>query len=125
LAEQTADPANDILLLMNWTYIVGCREWNSDLGDDFRQNFETDIPTLIVQSTWDMSTPYENALELVPFFKNSKFVSVVRGPHTGIGQAMNASEQFRTALFDFAATGDMSRFPEEVMMPPVRFRVPQ
>jgi pimeloyl-ACP methyl ester carboxylesterase len=110
--------------MMNWGYIEGCPAWNSDLGDGFRQNFETEIPTVIAHGTWDTSTPYENALELVPYFKNSKFIPVIRGPHGAIQAAMRGSEEFRSGILHFAATGDMTQLPDTVTLPPVRFRVP-
>ena len=125
LAEQNADPATALLWHMNWTYRAGCSVWSSDLGDSFRQNFETDIPTVIAHGTWDTSTPYENALELVPYFKNSTFIPVIRGPHGAIQAAMNASPEFRAGILHFAATGDASRLPDEVTMPPVQFSVPR
>jgi len=124
LAEHNSDPAMSTLSRMSWGYKTGCPVWESDLGDDFRQNFETQIPTVIAHGTWDTSTPFENALELVPFFKNSKFIPVVRGPHGAIRAAMGASEHFRTGILHFAATGDMSELPDTVRMPPVNFRVP-
>jgi len=124
LAEHDSDPAMIVLAGMNWIYKAGCPVWGSDLGDDFRQNFETQIPTVIVHGTWDTSTPYENALELVPYFKNSKFIPVIRGPHGAIWAAMNASEEFRTGILHFAASGDTSELPDTVTMPPRRWRVP-
>ena len=124
LAEHNSDPAMTVLARMNWIYVAGCPVWGSDLGDDFRQNFETQIPTVIVHGTWDTSTPYENALELVPYFKNSKFIPVIRGPHGAIRAAMGASEEFRRGILAFAASGDMSQLPDTVTMPRVRWRVP-
>jgi pimeloyl-ACP methyl ester carboxylesterase len=124
LAEYNSDPAMAVLSRMNWSYVAGCPVWGSDLGDDFRQNFETRIPTVIVQGTWDTSTPYENALELVPYFKNSKFIPVIRGPHGAIRAAMDASEEFRAGILHFAASGETSQLPDTVTMPPVRWRVP-
>lgn len=125
LAEYKADPAVKIIGLGNWDYIAGCPVWESDIGDKFRQNFETDIPTVIIHGTWDTSTPYENALELVPYFKNSKFIPVIRGPHGAIRAAMRASEKFHTGIMHFAATGDMSDLPDEVEMPPVDWVIPE
>lgn len=125
LAEYKADPAVKIIGLGSWGYISGCPVWGSDLGDEFRQNFETDIPTVIVHGTWDTSTPYENALELVPCFKNSKFIPVIRGPHGAIRAAMRASEKFRKGVMHFAATGDMSELPDKVEMPPVDWVIPE
>jgi pimeloyl-ACP methyl ester carboxylesterase len=124
LAEYNSDPATRVLPRMNWSYVVGCSVWGSDLGDAFRQYFETRIPTVIVHGTWDTSTPYENALELVPYFKNSKFIPVIRGPHGAIRAAMDVSEEFRTGILHFAASGDTSLLPDTVVMPPVRWRVP-
>jgi pimeloyl-ACP methyl ester carboxylesterase len=117
LAEYEADPASAFLPMMNWSYRAGCPVWNSDLGDGFRQNFETEIPTVIVHGTWDTSTPYENALELVPFFKNSKFIPVIRGPHGAIAAARMVSEPFDRGILHFAATGDWTQLPDEVEMP--------
>jgi pimeloyl-ACP methyl ester carboxylesterase len=125
LAEYRADPAVKIIGLGSWGYITGCTVWGSDLGDEFRQNFETNIATVIVHGTWDTSTPYENALELVPYFKNSKFIPVIRGPHGAIRAAMRASEQFRRGVMHFAATGDMSELPDKVEMPPVDWVIPE
>jgi pimeloyl-ACP methyl ester carboxylesterase len=124
LAEQRADPANDILWRVNWGYIAGCPVWGSDLGDDFRQNFETEIPTVIAHGTWDTSTPYENALELVPYFTNSKFIPVIRGPHGAIRAAMRASAEFRAGILHFAGTGDWSQLPDTVTMPPAGWSLP-
>jgi len=124
-AELKADPAVKILGDINSNYTITREVWESDLGDEFRQNFETDIPTVIVHGTWDTSTPYENALELVPYFKNSKFIPVIRGPHGAISGAMNTSEQFRKGIMHFAATGDMSELPDEVEMPPVDWVIPE
>jgi pimeloyl-ACP methyl ester carboxylesterase len=124
LSEQISDPANQILFGMNWGYIEGCPAWESDLGDGFRENFDTDIPTVIVHGTWDTSTPYENALELVPHFKDSKFIPVIRGPHGSIQAAMAVSEAFRDGVLHFAATGDRGFLPDTVWMPEPTFRVP-
>jgi pimeloyl-ACP methyl ester carboxylesterase len=124
-AEMKSDPAVEILGDINSNYTMTREVWGSDLGDEFRQNFETDIPTVIVHGTWDTSTPYENALELVPYFKNSKFIPVIRGPHGAIRAAMRASEKFRKGIMHFAATGDMSRLPDKVEMPSVDWVIPE
>jgi hypothetical protein len=125
LTEYNADPAVKIIGLGSWNYLVGCPVWKSDLGTEFRQNFKTNIPTVIVHGDWDTSTPYENALELVPYFKNSKFIPVIRGPHGAIRAAMRASEKFRKGIMHFAGTGDMSDLPNKVEMPPVEWVIPK
>jgi len=124
-AELKTDPAVEILGDINSNYTITREVWESDLGDEFRQNFETDIPTVIVHGTWDTSTPYENALELVPYFKNSKFIPVIRGPHGAIRAAIRVSEKFRKGIMHFAATGDMSELPDKVEMPSVDWIIPE
>ena len=124
LAEYDSDPAMRLLANWNWHYVAGCPVWGSDLGNDFRQNFETTIPTVIVQGTWDTSTPYENALELVPYFKNSKFIPVIRGPHGAVRAAQRVSPEFARGLMHFTKTGDMSQLPDSVVIPPQPWRVP-
>ncbi len=123
LEEMSADPSARIIE-NNWDYINECPCWDSDLGDDFRKNFETYIPTVIVQGTWDRSTPYENALELVPYFKNSKFITLKRGPHGAIKAAIQASEEFKEGILKFAECGDKSGLPDEMELPPLNWVVP-
>lgn len=124
LEEHLADPATQILET-GWGYINGCPCWDSDLGDDFRKNFETDIPTVIVQGTWDRSTPYENALELVPYFKDSKFIPFKRGPHGAIKVALQVSEDFKKGILRFVESGDRSELPDKVELPTLKWTVPQ
>ena len=106
-------------------YDSACRAWDADLGDEFRQNFDTDIPTAIVHGTWDTNTPYENALELAPHFKNSKLVTVEGGSHGALGEAMRHSESFRGAIGHFLRTGDLSQLPEKVELPEIEWEIPR
>lgn len=124
LAEHNADPAMDIIGDISQGYKYATPMWDSDLGNEFRQNFETDIPTVIVQGTWDTSTPYENAVELVPYFKNSKFIPLKRGPHGAIQAALAINEQFKKSIFKFAATGDMSDLPDQMEIPLKKWKIP-
>ena len=106
-------------------YQSACPAWKSDLGDAFRANFDTDVPTAIVNGDRDMSTPYENALELAPHFKRGKLVTVVGGSHGALREAMEADDAFRTAIFDFVRTGDLGVLPDSVVLPPVAWELPQ
>lgn len=124
-AELNADPAQAIVGDLGWFYQTACPVWGSDLSDDFRQNFTTEIPTVIVHGTWDTSTPYENALELAPFFKNSKMVTVKGGSHGALREALDESESFREALNVFLRTGDLSGLPDEVDLSPLDWAVPE
>jgi pimeloyl-ACP methyl ester carboxylesterase len=107
LKEYDADPANE-LMTVGWGYKAGCPCWDADLGDEFRTNFESDLPTLIVQGTWDQSTPYENAVEVAAGFSNCKFVNLKRGPHGAIRAGYDYSPEFKEALLKFVECGDTS-----------------
>ncbi len=116
------DPGVEVVGNLGWFYQVTCPAWDADLGDEFRENFDTDIPTVIVHGNWDISTPLENALELAPHFKVRRFVLIERGTHGALSEALAASDEFRLALERFVTTGDMSDLPEKVVLPPVEWR---
>jgi len=111
------DPARDVVGEQSWFYRAVCPAWDADLGDEFRRNFDTDVPTVIVHGTWDMSTPFENAVELAPHFKRSRFVVVERGSHGALREALEEFPSFRDELYEFLATGDMSGIPERLELP--------
>jgi pimeloyl-ACP methyl ester carboxylesterase len=119
-----SDPAVEVVGNLGAWYELLCPVWDADLGEAFRRNFDTDIPTVIVHGTWDTSTPIENALELRPHFKNHRFVRVERGSHGALGEAMRASPELRAALDAYIATGDMSGFPETVTLPAIDWLPP-
>ena len=120
-----ADPAAAVLGQVNLDYQAACPVWQSDLGHEFRKNFETTIPTIIAYGTWDVSTPQENALELAPFFKKSTLVKVNGGSHGSLEDAMKTSATFRRAVMKFAQTGDMSDVPAQVDLPAIDWVVPK
>jgi pimeloyl-ACP methyl ester carboxylesterase len=109
----------------NDEYRAVCPLWPSNNGDEFRTNFRTTIPTVMVQGNWDTSTPMENSLDMKPFFVNSKYVLVKGGSHGSLVEARAASEVFARGLIKYFATGDMSGIPEVVDLPPVKWVVPQ
>ena len=91
----------------------------------FRTNFDTQVPTVIIHGNWDISTPLENALELVPHFKRSRFVLVNGGTHGALGEAMAADSTFREALMRFYRTGEMSGVPSRVDLPAIEWEIPE
>jgi pimeloyl-ACP methyl ester carboxylesterase len=123
--ELLADPAAEILGPPAWFYRVACPVWDVDLGDDFRTAFRTHVPTLVVHGDWDLSTPYRNAVELMLAFGNGRLVTVARGTHGALEEAMEASDAFREAVVGFLRTGDTSGVPERVELPPVDWVVPE
>jgi pimeloyl-ACP methyl ester carboxylesterase len=118
------DPAAKVVGDLGHFYETACSAWGADLGDDFRAGFTTEIPTVIVQGTWDTSTPFDNAIELLPSFDDLHFVIVEGGSHGALDEAMGYSKEFRAALMNFVATGEMSDLPDEILMPPIAWAPP-
>ena len=85
LKELQNDPAARIVGDLGAWYETTCAAWDSDLGDEFRGDFSTDVPTLIVHGLWDVSTPFDNALECLPFFRNVHFIPVDGGQTMRLG----------------------------------------
>ena len=118
------DPAVAVVGDQTKWYQTACSAWNSDLGESFRAGFTTEIPTLMVQGSWDTSTPMENAVEILPFFENLHFVLVDGGSHGAMSEAMDYSEEFHDAVMAFFTKGDMSGLPLDVRMPPLDWTPP-
>lgn len=112
-----SDPARQVVGAQADWYRATCPAWNADLGDAFRRNFDTEIPTLVVHGTWDMSTPLENALELVPHFRNGRFVRVERGSHGALSEALSGLPDFREKVRRFLATGRLEGLPRRIELP--------
>jgi pimeloyl-ACP methyl ester carboxylesterase len=125
LKEYTGDPAIPYVGDRSAFYRAACPPWNADLGDAFRDYFDTDVPTAIVQGDRDMSTPYENALELAPHFKRSKLVTVVGGSHGALREALEADSGFATAIWAFVRTGNLGVLPDSVALPAVEWEIPE
>lgn len=120
-----SDPAADLIGKTWEFYDTDCAAWDADLGDKFRSAFTTDVPTLMVQGNWDTSTPYENALELRPFFTNHRFVHIEGGSHGALREASEDVDGFRDQFFEWLSTGSYDQLPERIELPPMRWRAPQ
>jgi pimeloyl-ACP methyl ester carboxylesterase len=126
LDELRHDPARALVGdLGNWFYESACPAWDADLGDGFRTGFASDVPTVIVQGTWDVSTPFENALELLPSFRDAQLVPVEGGSHGALREALALVPGFRAALMEFVASGERAGLPDEVVLPDVEWAVPR
>jgi len=119
------DPARAIVGNLGALYDAVCPAFGGDLGESFRLEFETDVPTLLVHGTWDTSTPVENALELAPRFHRSKLVLVEGGSHGAVREALAASAEFADAALGFLATGDLDAVPAEVVLPLLDWEAPE
>ena len=116
-----ADPALEIVGDPSWFYDVACPVWEVDLGDGFRTGFRTSIPTLVVHGTWDVSTPFENALELAPCFEDLHLIPVEGGTHGALREAMEHDPAFAAAVMEFVETGSTAALPQRIDLPPIEW----
>ena len=77
---------------------------------------------MIVHGTWDVSTPFDNALELVPCFENLHFVPVESGTHGAFGEAMRHDEAFGDAVMAFLFEGETDGLPTSIELPAIEWR---
>lgn len=77
-----SDPAQSILGDINLPYRLDKKAWGiSELGPDFQEPVQSDLPILLVHGTWDISTPIENARETIKHLPNGHLIEVVDGTH--------------------------------------------
>ena len=105
-------------------YQSACPVWQVDLGDEFRTGFSTSIPTLLVHGTYDVNTPYDNALELMPVFDNAHLVTVDGGSHGALLEALGADPTFRMSALRFAGSGEMGGLPDRVVLDDLEWQIP-
>jgi len=122
LAQLHEDPAIEIVGDLSMFYEAACTAWNADLGDDFRADFTTEVPTIIVHGTWDVSTPFDNALELVSCFQNLHFVPVEGGTHGALREASRHDPDFAKALMAFLFEGETAGIPKSIELPPISWK---
>ena len=116
--------AQDIIGSINLDYLRGCDIWNApDLGDDFRSDLRSDVPALIFQGTWDVSTPFENAQDVVRGLSRGKLVTVEGGTHWTLGDLFESSPATKPMLMDFLR-GRPVEPPARITLPPAKYRVP-
>jgi|CXWL01.1.fsa_nt_gi pimeloyl-ACP methyl ester carboxylesterase len=109
--------ARAVLGDINFEYASLCDLWpHRDLGAAFRAPVVSDIPTVIVHSDWDLSTPIENAREVAATLKNAQLIEVRGGHH---GALYNLYEHWPPMHRQMRAflSGGHPRLPAEVQMP--------
>lgn len=115
------DSARELLGDINFEYEHLCDAWDApDLGSAFRAPVVSDIPTLIVHGTWDVSTPIENAREVVATLRNGQLIEVIGGNHGALYNLYRHWPPMHARVGAFFR-GEPVRFPSSVTLPPVTF----
>jgi pimeloyl-ACP methyl ester carboxylesterase len=113
-AHSRTDPARRLLGDINLEYEIACDVWPfDDLGASFRANVVSDIPTLIIHGTWDMSTPIENARDVASALTHATLVEVTGGNHGVLYNLFARWPPMRETLGAFLA-GREAAFPATI-----------
>jgi pimeloyl-ACP methyl ester carboxylesterase len=99
------------------------------IGDAFRE-LRTDIPMLLVHGDFDLSTPIENAEELLSLSKNAHLIRITGGTHGAFDQIADHDAEFLSVIARFLdanlESGDQTfkslGLPTELNLPPLQFR---
>ncbi|MFT3763173.1 MAG: alpha/beta fold hydrolase [Pseudoxanthomonas sp.] len=120
------DPALDLFGAWNFeANIASAPDWPTrDMGDEVRLPVASDIPAVFVHGDWDTSTPIENTLGLLPYFRNGHAILVHRGGHDGSMYLLRNDAAAKRAVHDFLGTGETRSLPVEVELPLPRFQRP-
>lgn len=113
------DPA--VALLGTWNFetnIASAADWPTrDMGDAVRKPAPSDIPVVFVHGDWDTSTPVDNTLGLLPYFRNGHAILVHRGGHDGTMYLLRNEPKAKQAVYDFLKTGATKDLQVEVTLP--------
>lgn len=98
------------------------------VSDSFRQQ-ETALPILLVHGDLDLSTPIENAEEVLPNLKNAHLIRIIGGTHSAFDQIGRHNPEFQNIIKKFFdadfAVGSANvaslGFPNELELPALEF----
>lgn len=121
-----SDPGLEFLGGWNFEGYLAAKPYmpTADMGDAFRTPIRSEIPVLFVHGDWDISTPIENALGLMPYFPNSHLLRVHRGGHTARAELFDQDVPVAVQIVDFARAGGFAALPDEVALPAPTFLLP-
>jgi hypothetical protein len=120
------DPAAEVLGSWDFdAYIASARVWPSpDVGDAFRTPVLDHTPVVFICGDWDIATPIENMLGVLPYFPNARAVMVHRGPHAARAMLVERKSPVIDAVLAFLKSGETEDLPVSVSLPVPAFSLP-
>ncbi len=120
------DPAAEILGFWDFEAVLASASvWPTpDVDDTFRKPVLNPTPVVFIHGDWDISTPIDNTLGLLPYFPNGRAILVHRGVHHAREPLFEHDMAVREAVIAFLRTGAVGDLPADAELPPVAFRAP-
>jgi pimeloyl-ACP methyl ester carboxylesterase len=122
----TTDPAIDLLGTWDFDALAASAEaWPTPpVGDDFRRPVLNQVPIIFIHGDWDIATPIDNMLGLLPYFPNARSVVVHRGTHRSRDPLFAQRPDVAAAVVAFLRSGETDDVPAEVTLQAQVFELP-
>lgn len=112
------DPAIALVGNVNLEYDAVCPQWPAiDVGEAFRRPEVSAVPGLLIHGTWDVSTPFDNAVDVARLFPNARLVSVERATHRVLRELYREKGDVVRPLLRRFLGGRAVRPPEAIELP--------
>ncbi|MEM9594857.1 MAG: alpha/beta hydrolase [Acidobacteriota bacterium] len=83
-----------------------CSGWRVEpLPESFQAGETSETPGLFLQGTYDVATPFENAVETLEHFPNATLITVEGGSHGVLKEALDFDPEYGEALLDWFGGG--------------------
>jgi pimeloyl-ACP methyl ester carboxylesterase len=118
--EQIRREAGETLLgdAINFPFPEGCDVWgNPDLGDSYRSQVSSPVPTLLISGTLDGYTPVSNAEEVAKGLSNSVHVIIDGGGHEDL---LVGTQKAKEVILEFMTGAPVST--KSISFPPIEFK---
>jgi len=103
---------------INFPFPEGCDVWgNPDLGDSYRSQVDSSVPTLLISGTLDGFTPVNNAEEVAKGLPNSVHMIVDGGGHEDL---LVGTQKAKEVILEFMKGAPVST--KSIGFPPIKFK---
>jgi pimeloyl-ACP methyl ester carboxylesterase len=121
-----SDPAVEVL--GDWDFgalMASAKAWPTPPMDDvFRAPVVNRTPVVFLHGDWDIATPIENMLGMLPYFPNARAVLVHRGTHRSREPLFAQRPDIAAQIMHFLRSGESDGLPVEVSLPAPAFDLP-
>ena len=110
------DTTTNLVGNINQSYFAKEGIWPvRDLGAAFRADIKSNVPVLLIHGTWDMSTPFENALEVAANLTNGQLLKVTNGSHGAYYELLEEWAPMKELLSAFVTNQEIN-LPDSVIL---------
>ena len=119
-------PATALIGDPNINLAGACAGWQAkQLPNSFFDPLQTETPVLFIHGTFDMATPFGNAVDALAGFENGRLIAVERSGHNPLTDLYREQPDIiRPIVRRFLKTGSHAETPEVIALPPLDYEGP-